>query len=314
VRAVLRGLAHNAGLKFVSFGIALLAWLFVQSQQIATQRVRVDLELRTDPQLVNVEAPVGSVTAVLQGPLSALRRAQLLRPTLVVDLTDERAGKHEVPLEAWPVDGLPPSIKVLGFTPQSITVRLEPKTTRKVKVVPRSVGTPDSEHAVKAIVVTPDTVEVTGPKQMVVEVDAVDTRPIDVSGWSADGEVAVELELPKGVELAGGWSGTARVTLDATVVRMTFNEVRVLVPKHPGWAAAPRNETIQVVLEGPTRVLRSLRPDHIVAVVELPQNPTADSYTARFQADRAPRLDVLVPREDVVRVFEAPGPVEVVRR
>lgn len=308
----LRGLRINAGLLIVSYIIAVIAWLFVQSQQIETQRVRVDLELRTSPALVNTEPPVVSVMATVQGPISAARRAQLLRPTLVVDLTDERAGKHEVPLEAWPVEGLPSNLKVLGFTPQSITVRLEARTTRAVKVVARTVGTPDAEHAIKSVTVGPETVEITGPKQVVAGVESVDTKPLDVTGWSADGDLPAELELPRGVEVLEPWTGMAHVTLDALTTTLTVSEVRVVVPDHPDWVVTP--DRVAVVLEGPAKVLRGLQLDHVLAVVDLPSNPTAASYTARFQSAKAPRLELLFPREDVLHVAKDPGPVEVTRR
>ena len=291
----------------------MLAWMWVQSKQVATSHVRVDVELQMADELVNTEPPFGTVVAVVKGSLSAARRAQSQRPTVVVDLKSEKAGAHDVPLEGAKVADLPAGLQVVGFSPEVVHVRLEPRSTRNVGVLAATVGQPDEHHRLLRVTVTPDVAEVTGPRAVVGALSQVKIKPVDLSAWGEGREVPVELELPRGVKTKEPWKGMAKVELEALETTITVSDVQVLV-QLPGWQPAPGSERISVTLEGPTQVLRALRLDRVLAIVELPADPTEGAYRARYEASRAPRYEVIVPREDVVRVVDAPGPVEVVRR
>lgn len=304
---------RNPGLKLLAWAIAVLAWLWVQSKQVETLNVRVDVELQLADDLINTEPPFGTVVAVVRGSLAAARRAQVDRPTLLLDLKSEKAGAHDVPLEGAKVADLPAGLQVVGFSPEVLHVRLEPRSTRSVEVAAATTGQPDEHHRLRKVVVAPAVVEITGPRAVMGTLSQVRTRPVDIGGWSASQVVPVELELPRGVETVEGWSGTANVELEALETTITVSDVPVLV-QAPGWQAVVGSERVSVVLEGPTTVLRSLRLDRVLAVVELPEEPTEASYRARFEGSRAPRYEVIVPREDVVRVTEAPPQIEVIRR
>ncbi len=293
--------------------LAVMAWLWVQGQQVTSARVRVDLDLRVADNLVNTAPTVSSASAVVEGPLSAIRRAQLLRPSVVVDLTRERTGVHQVPLEGMPVVGLPAGLGVEGLNPEVLEVRLEPRVRRSVKVQGVVTGAPASGLTVAAVRVEPAEVAVSGSRSAVSALEAVSTRPVSLASWTVSGDAAVELELPAGVELVEAWSGKLLVDIVAEKATLTVSDVPVVVRGAPGWRAAPGSERVSVTVEGPAEVLRSLGLDRVIAVVDLPPDPSGARYTARFRAGRAPRMDILLPREDVLTVVTPPPPVEIVR-
>jgi YbbR domain-containing protein len=231
--------------------LAVMAWLWVQGQQVTSARVRVDLDLRVADNLVNTAPTVSSASAVVEGPLSAIRRAQLLRPSVVVDLTRERTGVHQVPLEGMPVVGLPAGLGVEGLNPEVLEVRLEPRVRRSVKVQGVVTGAPASGLTVAAVRVEPAEVAVSGSRSAVSALEAVSTRPVSLASWTVSGDAAVELELPAGVELVEAWSGKLMVDIVAEKATLTVSDVPVVVRGAPGWRAAPGSERVSVTVEGP---------------------------------------------------------------
>jgi YbbR domain-containing protein len=300
-------------LVLLSSVVAVLLWLWVQGQQLTSARVRVDLDVRVADNLVNTAPTISSASAVVQGPLSAIRRAQLLRPSVVVDLTRERTGVHQVPLEGMPVVGLPAGLGVAGLSPEVLEVRLEPRVRRTVKVNGVVEGAPGEGLAVGVVSVDPSEVVVSGSRSAVSALDAVPTRPVGLAAWTVSGDAPVELELPAGVELVEAWTGKVKVEIVAERATLTVSDVPVVVRGAAGWRAAPGSERVSVTVEGPATVLRSLGLDRVIAVVDLPPEASAARYTARFRAGRAPRLDILLPREDVLVVVTPPPSVEIVR-
>lgn len=308
-----RVLARDAGLRLLSLLVAAVAWLWVQGQQTRSERVRVDLEFVVADNLVASETLQSTATAVVEGPLSAIRRAQIYRPTLRLDLGKERAGTHEVPLTEGTLDGMPAVLRVTGWVPDAVRVRLETRARRSVPVEAQWAGEPAAGGTVGKVRVTPEVVEVTGPRAVVQELESVKTRPIDLAGWTASSEVPVELDLPRGVEPTAPWAGAAAVEIDTPRAEATFSGVAVVVRGSGEWRPAPGAESLQVTLEGPTRLLRAIRSDRIVAMVEVPSSTSATTLSAAFQAERVPRYELVFPREDAVRVAEPPPAIPLVR-
>lgn len=314
VRRWVLGLGRDPGLKLAALLFSLLAWTWVQSQESDTARVRVQLDLRFSDRLVPVEPPPATASVIVTGPRVLIRRAQAERPRLLVDLRDEGVGPHDIHLDAYPLEGLPSGLALVGFAPEVLPVRLDQRARRNLKIEAAWVGDAAADHDVERVTVDPRMVEVTGPRSVLDELSRLRTMPIDVSGWDTSRDMDIELDLPRGVETLATWHGTASVDVSSVLKVITLTDVPVVVLRNDGYLPAPDDTTITVSLEGPTRVLDELVSDHILATVSLPEGASAGRYNATFEAARAPRLDLVYPRPDVVRVKVAPEPVTVVRR
>lgn len=301
-------------LKVLSVVLAAVAWLWVQGKEVATEPVRIDLEWRFADDVVPATPPPASATAIVQGPRAVIRRARVDRPKIRVELEVERRGRHEVRLGSYGVEGLPAGLTVVAFAPEDVAIELDDKAQRRLPVNVVTVGKPAERHVLGAVDVDPDVVRVEGPRSVLGALRGVDTAPVDVSGWDTSREVPVALDLAVGLAPVEPWVGRASVEVSSLTAEQTIQGVPVVVWGRPDWAPVAGSETITVTLRGPAEVLRSLRVDHVIAKVEVPADGARDRYTARYQADRAPRLEIVLPRPDVVEVAGVPGPVDVVRR
>ncbi len=289
-------------------------WLWVQGEQESKLRVPVSLQYSLPDNLVSVDPLLTRITVMAAGPRAATRRAYNAPLQITVDLRDEGVGSKEMSLVGLPIEGLPSGVIVSEFSPSTLQVALDEKVKRVVQLEPSMVGEPAESYTVTDWSLEPSVIEVSGPKELLADMKAISTRPVDITGLMASTTFPAELDLPWGVETVEPFAGELSLEVESTLTVLTVSGVPVQVMREHGWVPAPGHEEVVVTLEGPTEVLKTLRTDRIFALVELPEDPSRNSYTARYQASRAPRMELVYPREDVVTVRQAPDPVEVVRK
>jgi YbbR domain-containing protein len=294
--------------------MATSAWLWVQSQEVATARVRVQLDFDFAPNLITVDPVLSGATLIVEGTRAAMRRAERADLSIQVDLAQESVGVLDVPLAGLKVDGLPMGVDIVAYSPEVLRLRLDEQARRHVAVRADLVGEPADDHAIMDHRVTPDVVEVVGPRMVLDDLDSVRTKPIDVSGWSDSREFEVELDLPRQCRSVKPWEGMASVEVESLTSVITLTGVQVLVREQYDWVPAPENRSISLRLTGPTKLLRSVRARDVFAMVEIPQDPTETSYLAAFEANAAPRLEIAHPWPGRLRLAETPSPVKVVRK
>lgn len=310
-----RGLFRDPGTKGMALLLAATAWLWVQSQTLTVRSVRVDLDVVTPESLVAVGELPTAVTAVVEGTRTALRRAARGDRVLTVDLSDAVEGPQELQLDAFEVAGLSGAVRVVRIQPEALRVRLDARATRAASVRPILLGEVSPTVEVASSTVRPDVVELSGPRSVLSQLDVVRTAPIDVSGISEDTRRPASLELPRGVRVVGDWGGEVEIELTKVRGEKTLSGVPVSIVARDGgpWSADAASRQLTVVVAGPTKVLRDLRPDQVYGVVHLPPAPDGDVLVATYQAARAPRLEIVLPWPDQLEVVGTPGPVTVVR-
>lgn len=309
LRALLASLTRHPGTKALSLVLAVAAWLWVQSQEVAEATLRVTLVYRLPDHLVNVSPLPTSAALQVRGPRAAVRRAQRDRPQLRVDLSGEGAGPLDVHLDAYELEGVPAALERGLFRPDTLAIRLDERVERNVAVGAVWVGEPARGHAIQAIAVVPDVVRLSGPRAVLDGVESVSTQPIDVSGWDASHELPARLDLPRGVRTAIPWSGMASIEVVSLLSTRTVPKVPVRLWNHDTlFVTEEGSREVTITLRGPTRALRDLRTDRLVAWVELPDPaPDAVRVEARFEAATPPRWTLSVPLSaDLELVGEVP--------
>jgi YbbR domain-containing protein len=293
--------------------VAVLAWWWVQNQETTTARVPVRLVYEFPEGLVSVDPLLNSATFLVSGPRAVTRQAALSKASLRVDLRQAGIGPYEMPLEGLAVEGMPAGVEVVAHSPEVVRVRLDERRKRSVQVRARLVGEPAADHVIEDSV-SPAVVEIVGPRQVIDEVEVLETQPIDVSGWTDSREVPVQLALPRQCNTTQEWNGVAHLEIQSLSTTVTLTDVEVFVRSHRDWVPQEGSERISVRLTGPTKLLRGLRPTRVFAVIDLPSKPQGERYVASFEASKPPRLELVHPWPEQVQVAETPDPVVVVRR
>lgn len=293
-------LVRNPAYKLLSLSVALMAWLYVQGEQVVETKVRARVMWELPPELLTVEPLPASVALTIGGPRNATRKAAHYDVRIPIDLSEIGMGEHSLDFSAFPVAGLPPNVQVLGVSPSTVRFVLDEVSAKKVRVEPRLVGDPAAGWDVVGAEVEPQVVSIRGPRAVVDGVGEVATMPVDVSGMERDTEQRVDIDLPRSTQLVSDEPIRVRVDVEPEVVRREFTSVPVGVWRQDGWNTEP--DTVRVVLEGPAAAMGTLAPEDVAVFAHLPDNPTRSAYEASFGPDSGLRLRVLHTAGEALRV------------
>ncbi len=174
--------AHNAGLKAVSLGIAVLLWLAVAREPIAEVAVNVPIEFQNVPDNLEISSEtIPQAQVRLRGPARVVRDASQAGVHAVIDLTGVSPGEHTFELGPARIQA-PRDLIVMQVIPTRLQLQLDHRITRQVPVRPRVVGTFASGIHLARATAEPEAVTIVGPQKRVEAVEAATTDPVDATG------------------------------------------------------------------------------------------------------------------------------------
>src|SRR6478672_2873528 len=155
-------------LKLLSLAIAIVLWLLVTGQnQPVTAHVNVQLNFIRPRSLEISNDPPHSVDVMLTGSRSKLDDLASLDLVATIDISDQRSGERVLRLADKAQIALPQGIKVDGFQPSAIPIRLEEIVDRQIAVEPKLEGKPDEGFEVYSVYPNKGSVSVRGPASRV---------------------------------------------------------------------------------------------------------------------------------------------------
>jgi YbbR domain-containing protein len=209
---MLRALGRDWQLKLLALALAVGLWLFVGTAQ------RTEIALTVPVEYVGLEGPLaldGPRQETVDVQVQATRwSADRVNPTSLrvrVDVSRLREGDNLVHLLPESVQA-PRGVRVTRVAPAWAPVRVVKASTKTVPVVARVLGYPAPAHVLRRVVVQPATVEIKGPRTTIEARTAVDTLPVDVSGFREAVTRTVGLALPESIHAVD--RRTVEVTVD----------------------------------------------------------------------------------------------------
>jgi YbbR domain-containing protein len=254
-------------LKLLSLAIAIVLWLMVTGQnQPVTAHVNVQLNFIRPQSLEISNDPPRTVDVMLTGSRNKLDDLTSLDLVATVDISDQRSGERVLRLADKAVITLPQGIKVDGYQPSAIPIRLEEMVDRQVPVEPKLEGKPDEGFEVYSVTLNKTTVSVRGPASRVNALQKIATESIWLTGHKqsfpannvaldvADTKVDL-LEPMVNVAIEIGerriekdFSGVAVTTADGGQVQPATTSVTLL--GGASWLATLKPDDFKIVLDG----------------------------------------------------------------
>src|SRR5215212_10198790 len=155
-------------LKLLSLAIALVLWLVVTGQnQPVTAHVNIQLNFIRPPSLEISNDPPRTVDVMLTGSRNKLDNLTSLDLVVTVDISDQRSGERVLRLADKAQITLPQGIKIDGFQPSAIPIRLEEIVERQVAVEPKLEGKPTDGFEVYSVYPNKGSVVLRGPASRV---------------------------------------------------------------------------------------------------------------------------------------------------
>jgi YbbR domain-containing protein len=185
------------GLRLLSLAIAIALWLVisVEDRESRTQRaVTASVTYDSPPDLVLIE-PVPDVRVVLSGPASQTAALDPRQVSVRVDLAATEPGRHTLSLGAGDVS-LPPNLRVESISPNQITVEVDRRTTKQLRIEPVFSGEPAAGAVLGQVTMVPAEMVVEGPASRLTRLDHVDTQTIDLDGHAISFEETTGVVSP----------------------------------------------------------------------------------------------------------------------
>jgi YbbR domain-containing protein len=140
---------------------------------------------------------------------------------------------------------------------------------RLVAVSPSLRGSPAPGYNVTAEEVDPPTVTLLGRIEILNVTSLVLTDDIDISGASSDVFRTVALRLPASVSVSGDATVSVRVRISAGQGEATFGVAPTLSGVGSDLGVVSVTPSVEVLLQGPLPVLRSVIPDQVTVTIDL---------------------------------------------
>ena len=252
-------------LKLLSLAIAVVLWLLVTGQnQPVTAHVNVQLNFIRPPALEISNDPPRTVDVMLTGSRNKLDALTSLDLVATVDISDQRAGERVLRLADKAQIALPQGIKVDGYQPSAIPIRLEEIVERQITVEPKLEGKPENGFEVYSVYPNKGSVAVRGPTSRVNALQKASTESIWLTGRKESftaSNLALDVPDPK-VDLLEPMVNVA-VEIGEQRIEKTFSGVAVTMAQDGKVQPA----TTSITLLGVSSFLDSLKPEELKVVL-----------------------------------------------
>ena len=265
-------------LKLLSLAITIVLWLIVTSQnEPVTTHVNVQLNFVRPQSLEISNDPPKSVDVTLTGSRGKLDSLSALDLVATIDITDQRAGERMLRLSDRAQIPLPHGVKIDGFLPGAIPIRLDPIVEKEVRTEPRLEGMPANGYEVYSVIPSEPTVTVRGPEGHVNALEKAPTETIWLAGRKESftaPNVSIDVSDPK-VDLLDP-AVDVQVVIGERRAERSFSDVTVVGP--PGVTTTPRTATVNI--RGPLKLLDELKKDQIRIVLNAALEPQLELPSA----------------------------------
>lgn len=265
-------LMHNWQMKLGAFGLALLSW-FVIHETTSHERVvgGVPLELDLPDGWAVKDQSFTEFEITFQGTQDDLLRLDARAIRLSADLQEaEYSSAKTLTLSEKNVSHTS-NARIWGIEPNVVEVTFDQETQKIVPVNVNLQGDLQLGTRVESAVAEPTLVTITGPRESLDSVKALQTTAVDLTGRIQSFGQRVEVLPP-----AENWSGKVTppsVVVNVTLVGMkeqrTFTKlpVRVMGDADEGRAWKRTPVEVDVILQGRSGKLDELKPSEIRAYV-----------------------------------------------
>jgi YbbR domain-containing protein len=180
-------LTNNWPAKVLSIVAAALLFLFYRISTLQERFISVPLQVVTNEAFVPTSRIPDSVRVTLRGKANTIFLVHQEDIGAFIDLSlYKNAGVYRVPVKVSRKGATANTDFEIKVDPLELTVTLEKKMTKTVSVTGNIRGFPAKGYELAQYFLSPDHVQIVGPKSRVKGVDSLKTDPIDLNGKAQD--------------------------------------------------------------------------------------------------------------------------------
>jgi YbbR domain-containing protein len=199
----------------MAIAISTVLWAIAHGETDSEQNFDIPIGLHDLPDdVVITEQSNSEINIRVQGSRAALRNVTSKSMEYPINLKGVKPGPAVYDVEASHIEA-PRGIKVVSRSPARVTLEIEPRGRKHVRIRPDVEGDPAEGFAVGDVVVEPERMWLTGARSDVLRLSEVTTETVELTGLAESFERRVRLSLGGGhVWLEEDRPVTLRVQID----------------------------------------------------------------------------------------------------
>jgi len=277
--------AVDPGTQVIDFSPARVA---VRLDPLLVREVPVKVDLGAVPPGLDVREPVVSQgTVTVSGPDSAARFVASAVARVRIDASGLDVNET---VGLLPVDASGEVVAGVDVQPGTVRVTVQigsQLATRTLPVQATVTGTPAPSVEIASVEVQPSLVTVEGDADLLAGLISIPTRPVTITGATADVTTEVGLDLPSGVAAIGVEQVRVTITTRPRTGSRTFQAGIELVGASPALDYRPAVDRVLVTVGGTVEALDAIDPAALAALLDVGQlgaGTTAVPVTLRLPA------------------------------
>ena len=277
--------------------------------RLGVRTVRVVVDRGDIPTGLEIGLPTVTPTTVqAQGPESRLQQVTTALARVRIDASGIDVSE-QVDLVPVDVDGQP--VQAVELSPATALVEIDVSTADTSKTVPVSPnlsGSLPSGLTLAGVSVEPAAVTLFGPPDVLGNVTAVSTAPIDLGSVTADRTLTVAVVLPDGTRLGDDVANEVSVSVDvqAEFASRTFLVGPVCINVGAGLVCQPQATQIPVTVSGPLSAVAALTPAQVTPVLDM-AGRAAGTYQITPTVSLPPGVTLVQPLAAITVVLATGG-------
>ena len=218
LRKILEFLGSRNGIRLVSVAVAVVVWYSIRAATSnSTLSPDIPLSIPPPPDWTVVDRSAKTVDVAFLGTRDDLRylNRELIKATIDAR---HRTDNHTFVVPLGPANiNAPGNARIEFIRPAAISVRLDREITKQVPVKVETQNLLPDGYEIEKIVVTPATVQLSGPDRRLADIESISTTPVDLDGRIRSINKR-RIALAPGDLMAGVEIDPPAVTLDLTIV------------------------------------------------------------------------------------------------
>lgn len=290
LRRILDFLSTRNGIRLVAAGAGVVVWYAIRvatsNSSIVTD---IPLTVQPPPDWSIVAQSAKTIDVAFLGTRDDLR---YLNREMIKATVDARAREDHQPftveLGAAHVNA-PGNARIDFIRPAVLTVRLDREITKQVPVKIETQNMLPDGYELEKAVASPPTVELSGPAQILDEIESIGTLPVDLDGRIRSINKRRQL-LARADNFAGVEIDPAAVTIDLTIVERsvaaTFPDLPILPMLPPGSSAKIEldPDVATAAVKGRPELMKTLAAEDLRLFVDLTELGSRKSGQLRIRA------------------------------
>lgn len=195
-------MGNNFFLKIISVIMAVGFWFFVSTSDYNEFSFNVPVKLKNIKSDMIAVNETGLVNVVLRGPSFTLKNISFKDIEVSVDASNFAVGKNLYRIRLSEVK-VPAGIDAVRVEPSEVIINIDEVVSKELNLVPTFIGEPKPGFKVSSVNITPKSLKILGPKNLLDNLEAAETFPINVSEKSEPLIYSVGVKLPDGAKVDG---------------------------------------------------------------------------------------------------------------